>query len=105
MKNKVTGITYVYESVSYWDKEKKQPRNKKKLIGKIDPVTGEVVPTHKKGEPTDANQLNDSERVKYEAEILALKTQINEMSKEISSLKASNKVIIDELKKLIKEYE
>lgn len=33
--NKKSGITYVYESESYWDKEKKQPRNKRKLIGKI----------------------------------------------------------------------
>ena len=30
--NKKSGITYVYESESYWDKEKKQPRNKRKLI-------------------------------------------------------------------------
>ena len=37
--------TYVYDSVSYWDKEKQQPRSKRKLIGKIDPVTGEIVPT------------------------------------------------------------
>ena len=29
--NKKSGITYVYESESYWDKEKKQPRNKRKL--------------------------------------------------------------------------
>ncbi len=27
--NKKSGITYVYESESYWDKEKKQPRNTK----------------------------------------------------------------------------
>ena len=26
--------TYVYESESYWDKEKKQPRSRRKLIGK-----------------------------------------------------------------------
>ena len=35
-KNKKTGITYVYESESYWDPEKKQPRNHRKLIGKLD---------------------------------------------------------------------
>ena len=43
--NKKTGVTYVYESESYWDKEKKQPRSKRKLIGKIDEQTGEIVPT------------------------------------------------------------
>lgn len=49
--NKQTGITYVYESESYWDKEKQQPRSKRKLIGKIDPETGEIVPTGRKGRP------------------------------------------------------
>ena len=47
--NKQTGITYVYESESYWDKEKKQPRSRRKLIGKIDEETGEIVPTGGKG--------------------------------------------------------
>lgn len=49
MHNKKAGVTYVYESTSYWDKEKQQPRNKRKLIGKIDPETGEIVPTGKPG--------------------------------------------------------
>ena len=43
--NKARNITYVYESISYWDKELKQPRSHRKLIGRIDPVTGDVVPT------------------------------------------------------------
>ena len=46
--NKKTGVTYVYESHSYWDKEKKQHRSDRKLIGKIDPETGEIIPTRKK---------------------------------------------------------
>lgn len=33
--NKKTGVTYVYESISYWDKEKKQPRSKQVCIGKL----------------------------------------------------------------------
>ena len=41
------GITYVYENESYWDKEKKQPRSKRRLIGHIDPATGEIVPNRK----------------------------------------------------------
>ena len=47
--NKENGTTYVYDSVSYWDKEKQQPRSKRKLIGKIDPETGEIVPTAGRG--------------------------------------------------------
>ncbi len=47
--NKANKTTYVYDSVSYWDKEKQQPRSKRKLIGKIDPETGEIVPTAGRG--------------------------------------------------------
>ena len=47
--DKRSGITYVYESISYWDKEKQQPRAKRKLIGRLDPITGEVVPTDGRG--------------------------------------------------------
>ena len=44
-KDKRSGLTYAYESVSYWDKEKKQSRAKRKLIGRLDEATGEIVPT------------------------------------------------------------
>jgi hypothetical protein len=42
---KRSGITYAYESTAYWDKEKKQPRSTRRLIGRVDPETGEIVPT------------------------------------------------------------
>jgi hypothetical protein len=41
-------VTYAYESTSYWDKEKKQSRSTRKLIGIVDPETGEIKPTTKK---------------------------------------------------------
>ncbi|MDO9507968.1 MAG: hypothetical protein Q7I97_01275, partial [Thermovirgaceae bacterium] len=43
--NKKTGVTYVYEATSVWDREKKQPRNKQVCIGKLDPETGEFLPS------------------------------------------------------------
>ena len=43
--DKRSGITYAYESVSYWDKEKQQSRSKRTLIGRVDSKTGEIVPT------------------------------------------------------------
>ena len=53
-KNKKTGITYVYKNEAYWDKDKKQSRARRKLIGKVDPKTGEIIPTRrykKRSEP------------------------------------------------------
>ncbi|MEA3433542.1 MAG: IS1634 family transposase [Campylobacterota bacterium] len=43
LKNKKNGVTYVYESSSYWDKEKNQARNSRTCIGKLDPDSGEVI--------------------------------------------------------------
>jgi hypothetical protein len=48
-------VTYAYESTSYWDKEKKQSRSKRKLIGIVEPKTGEITPTtRKKRKPTES---------------------------------------------------
>src|SRR6266849_1359182 len=40
--NKNTGVTYIYESTSYWNKKLKKPRNKQVCIGKLD-ENGEFV--------------------------------------------------------------
>ena len=47
--DKRSGITYVYESESYWDKQKKQPRSRRKLIGRLDTKTGDILPTDGRG--------------------------------------------------------
>lgn len=54
-KDKRSGVTYVYESESYWDKEKKQPRSRRKLIGKLDEESGEIVPTGNSGRKKSAS--------------------------------------------------
>ncbi|MDY6973397.1 MAG: IS1634 family transposase [Thermodesulfobacteriota bacterium] len=46
--NKKTGVTYAYESISYWDSEKKQSRAKRKCIGRVDPETNKITPTRKR---------------------------------------------------------
>jgi hypothetical protein len=44
--DKRAGITYAYENKAYWDKEKKQSRSKRTLIGRVDADTGEIIPTN-----------------------------------------------------------
>ena len=47
--NRKTGVTYVYSiEKSYWDKEKKSPRNKQVCLGKLDLKTGEVIPSKRR---------------------------------------------------------
>ena len=45
---KANGAAYLYAVESYWDKEKKQPRNKQVCLGRLDENTGEVIPSKRK---------------------------------------------------------
>lgn len=93
--DKRSGITYAYESISYWDKEKKQSRSKRKLIGRIDPETGEIIPTDgrgKKGKKEKAVKAED-EKPDYKAlyekahkKCMAQETLIEALKKEIKKL-------------------
>ena len=60
--DKRSGITYVYESTSYWDRDKQQPRSKRKLIGRMDPETGEVIPTDGRGKRRGTKNLDNPAR-------------------------------------------
>ncbi len=53
-KDKRTGITYAYESVSFWDKEKQQSRAKRRLIGRVD-AAGQIVSTRRKEPKAEAS--------------------------------------------------
>ena len=48
LENKKSGTIYAYEDKPYWDPEKKQSRSNRKLVGKVDPETGSIVPTRKR---------------------------------------------------------
>ena len=48
LKNKKSGVTYVYENVSTWNKQKQRADCKRKCIGKLNPENNEIVPTGKR---------------------------------------------------------
>jgi hypothetical protein len=103
-KDKRTGVTYVYESESYWDKEKKQPRSKRTLIGKLDEATGEIIPTgksaRKKTVPGEAVEITEeSTPITHQIHLLAEKDTI------ISSLKAENAALKKEKQEILKSLE
>ena len=89
--NKQTGVTYVYESESYWDKEKKQPRSRRKLIGKIDEETGEIVPTGGRGNRKSRDLTDIPENLSFDRNLEALcmeqAKQIRQNEAEITVLK------------------
>ena len=101
--NKKTGVTYVYESHSYRDKSTKQPRSTRRLIGKIDQETGEIVPTRGKKnlttkQTTDESAIANTEETagfsldeirQKDREILELRREIAKLRKEKEDLAAA----------------
>ena len=61
--NKKSGVVYAYEDHPYWDPEKKQSRSNRKLIGKVDPLTGDIVPT--RGRKTKETAPETTEKPTY----------------------------------------
>ena len=127
--NKENGTTYVYESVSYWDKEKQQPRSKRKLIGKVDPITGETIPTGTRGRKSKVQdidlqgmEISDSEKSiitpsvssdapdyksLYEDQcrlLLEKEAQLAKMEAAVNQLTSEKQNLVDRLEKLIREY-
>ena len=116
--NKARSVTYVYESHSYWDKELKQPRSDRKLIGKVDPETGETIPTGKRGrqrksanqgQSKDSHSVTSSSALRDHSAILAekdlqirdLKEQLAAANREITRYKR----LINKASKLLSESE
>ena len=98
--DKRTGNTYVYESESYWDKEKQQPRSKRRLIGKLDEQTGEVIPTDGRGRKrTEKKSASSGDTALCED----LKREIKEKDLLIHQLMAENKALAKEHAALLKE--
>lgn len=95
-KDTRTGITYVYESISTWDKEKKQSRSKRRLLGRLDEETGEIIPTDGRGRKrspyydpdTDPSEKAPRTLAEYKEAYKRLLMENEMLKKEISDLKS-----------------
>lgn len=93
--DKRSGITYVYDSKSYYNKEKKCSRAKRTLIGKIVPDTGEMIPTNGRNKgvrskPDAVSNEIDKRILELVDENRQLKLQISALKKELERVQNSN---------------
>ena len=100
LKDKRSGTIYVYESESYWDKEKKQPRSHRKLIGKLDEETGEIIPTRKSGRKKGDGQKQEENG--SQEPITGYIQTIAEKDEQIRSLQAENRKLLKEKQDILK---
>lgn len=97
--HKDTDTTYAYESISYWDAEKQQSRSKRKCIGKVDPLTGEIVPTGKRGRKRKDPDCSEADN----GRLTDLTRQLDQAKADISSLKSRNADLTEEVRQLTRE--
>ena len=57
--NKHTDTYYAYETTYEWDDKRQKKIQRKKCIGKFDPVTGELIPNGRRGRPTKQNKAQE----------------------------------------------
>lgn len=107
--HKDTDTIYVYESVSYWDADKGQSRSRRKCIGKIDPATGEMVPTGKRGrqkkETTPSHPGEDGLRIQHlyekeQSKVKELEMQKATLEQELASVKKQRDQLQAALRKI-----
>ena len=98
---------YVYESHSFRDKTTKKPRSTRKLIGRIDDATGEIIPTRKKRNinttaSEDANNITtNKDDAAVSLDIVKEKDAIiTEQRRQISSLLKEKEELAKELEHL-----
>lgn len=99
--DKKTGTKYAFESVSYWDKEKKQPRSKRKYLGKVDPETGEIIPSRGKTTHSgDKTAVDEGPLSALQEELEKKDKIISELRKEMEELSARNEELLTVIRKI-----
>lgn len=98
--DKRVNVTYIYESKSYFDEASQKFKAKRRLIGKLDPVTGDVVPTGKRGRPSQKTETMDSQQTE---DTIDYKLQYEKATQTISQRDEWIKFLEDELNNTKKE--
>ncbi len=103
--NSKTGVITAYKSEAKWDPEKGYSVPKRTYLGRVDPVTREIIPSsgkrgRKKNEQT---QDPDSYQAKYEAAVLELektRVSVSGLQKQIQAMEKERDETVQSMQKL-----
>lgn len=99
--NKKTGAKYAFESISYWDKDKQQPRSKRKYLGKVDPETGEIIPSRGRvSHSEDTNAAKGTDLGKLYEEIRERDQIIKGLRTELDDIRGKYEELLDTIHKI-----
>ena len=102
-------VTYVYDVEEVYNEQTGKTQSKRKLIGKLDPETKQLVPTGKRGRPTktdcpSADTKKEEKRNKEELAKARFLETLQKKDEAITALKSENrqlKAAINKLEKTI----
>lgn len=97
--NPKTGIKYAYESISYWDKDKKAPRSKRRYIGRVDPETGEIIKASR-GKKKEAPAIVNGDAGELQALLEEKDAVIASLQEELDGIKVRYQEAIELLEKI-----
>lgn len=99
--SKRNNTTYFYEQDMKWNSELGRPEGTRKLIGKLDPETGKMIPTGKRGRQRKQITDDSPAAVRVVEPDPVLQKQLEEALSKIQSLSEEN----SRQKRLIRDYE
>lgn len=101
------GQTYAYRSTSFYDPVKKASRPRREYLGRVDPITGNIIPKRKRtkkqmegsaGAPGDSEITSlRSELLKVSLQVQQCEDKIREQSQEIVRLQGENRKMREKL--------
>lgn len=111
--NKSNGNVYAYESESYRDPVTKKPKSRRTYLGRVDPVTNEIIPKAEKGKrnrQSSTKQLNQisAEHSAMQKEIEEQKKELQQLRDEYNRLASRCKIgdtLLEKLKQLVEDFD
>ena len=95
--NKKTGIKYAYRSESYRDPETKKPKSRRTYLGRVDPITNEIIPKAGTGRRNRNPVASDSMPEEIQSELRAKNNTIKHLERQVSTCRS----MLEDLKNTI----
>lgn len=95
--NKKTGIKYAYRSESYRDPETKKPKSRRTYLGRVDPITNEIITKADKGKRNRSSVVDGSIPEGIQSELREKNNTIRRLEQQVNTCKS----MLEDLKNTI----
>ena len=90
-RTNASGVTYAYRSEARWDPEKGYSVPKQTYLGRVDDITGEIIPTSRQRGRKKSNPEEKKASISAsDEELVRLKKQVQDLNHQIVALTRQN---------------